>query len=136
MGLPRRRPQTKGKVERPFSYRRTNLLNGRTFALAGAPQCRRRDVARRHAPTCARTTKPGADPGAVEEEKPHLLAVAGHAYDTAEVLYRDGGARRHLPYQQNFYSVPWPRIGELLPVRITETELIVYGPERERDRPA
>jgi hypothetical protein len=32
-------------------------------------------------------------------------------------------------YQQNFYSVPWQRIGELLPVRITEKELIVYGPD-------
>src|SRR5207249_1878726 len=29
----------------------------------------------------------------------------------------------------NFYSVPWQRIGELLPVRITESELIVYGPD-------
>src|SRR3954451_19552073 len=27
-----RRPQTKGKVERPFHYVETNLLNGRTFA--------------------------------------------------------------------------------------------------------
>ena len=26
-----RRPQTKGKVERPFHYVETNLLNGRTF---------------------------------------------------------------------------------------------------------
>src|SRR6476661_4433237 len=32
-------------------------------------------------------------------------------------------------YQRNFYSVPWQRIGELLPVRITEKELIVYGPD-------
>jgi hypothetical protein len=32
-------------------------------------------------------------------------------------------------YQQNFYSVPWQRIGELLPVSITEKELIIYGPE-------
>jgi hypothetical protein len=29
----------------------------------------------------------------------------------------------------NFYSVDWQRIGELLPVRITEKELIVYGPD-------
>ena len=32
-------------------------------------------------------------------------------------------------YQQNFYSVPWQRIGELLPARVTEKELIVYGPD-------
>jgi hypothetical protein len=35
----------------------------------------------------------------------------------------------HVLYRQNFYSVPWQRIGELLPVRITEKELIVYGPD-------
>jgi hypothetical protein len=35
----------------------------------------------------------------------------------------------HVAYLQNFYSVPWQRIGELLPIRITEKELIVYGPD-------
>jgi hypothetical protein len=35
----------------------------------------------------------------------------------------------HIAYLQNFYSVPWQRIGELLPVRVTENELIVYGPD-------
>jgi hypothetical protein len=34
-----------------------------------------------------------------------------------------------VAYLQNFYSVPWQRIGELLPIRITAKELIVYGPE-------
>jgi hypothetical protein len=34
-----------------------------------------------------------------------------------------------VAYLQNFYSVPWQRIGELLPVRVTENELIVYGPD-------
>ena len=34
-----------------------------------------------------------------------------------------------VAYLQNFYSVPWQRIGELLPLRITEKELIVYGPD-------
>jgi hypothetical protein len=34
-----------------------------------------------------------------------------------------------VPYLQNFYSVPRQRIGELLPLRITEQELIVYGPD-------
>jgi hypothetical protein len=35
----------------------------------------------------------------------------------------------HIAYLQNFYSVPWQRIGELLPVRVIEKELIVYGPD-------
>jgi hypothetical protein len=50
-------------------------------------------------------------------------------YDTAQVLYRTVNSEGHVMYRQNFYSVPWQRIGELLPLRITEKELIVYGPD-------
>jgi len=64
-----------------------------------------------------------------EEEKPHLLALPTHAYDTARVLYRTVDPEGHIAYLQNFYSVPWQRIGELLPVRVTENEVIVYGPD-------
>jgi hypothetical protein len=64
-----------------------------------------------------------------EEEKPHLLPLPARPYDTARVLYRTVDADGHIAYLQNFYSVPWQRIGELLPVRVTENELIVYGPD-------
>src|SRR5207253_4840440 len=64
-----------------------------------------------------------------EEEKPHLLRLPARAYDTAQVFYRTVNPEGHVAYLQNFYSVPWQRIGELLPVRITEKELIVYGPD-------
>src|SRR2546426_9719929 len=50
-------------------------------------------------------------------------------YDTARVLYRTVNSEGYVMYQQNFYSVPLQRIGELLPVRITDKELIVYGPD-------
>jgi len=63
------------------------------------------------------------------KEKPHLLALPARAYDTARVLYRTVDPDGHIVYLQNFYSVPWQRIGELLPVRVTENELIVYGPD-------
>jgi hypothetical protein len=64
-----------------------------------------------------------------QEEKPHLLSLPARAYDTAQVFYRTVNPEGHVAYLQNFYSVPWQRIGELLPVRITEKELIVYGPD-------
>jgi hypothetical protein len=64
-----------------------------------------------------------------EEEKPHLLSLPARAYDTAQIFYRTVNPEGHVAYLQNFYSVPWPRIGEPLPVRITEKELIVYGPD-------
>jgi len=52
-----------------------------------------------------------------------------HPYDTAKTVYRTVNCEGRVAYRQNFYSVPWQRIGELLPVRITEKELIVYGPD-------
>ncbi|MBZ5564494.1 MAG: hypothetical protein LAP13_18995 [Acidobacteriia bacterium] len=55
--------------------------------------------------------------------------MPAHPYDTAKVLYRTVSSEGCVAYLQNFYSVPWQRIGELLPLRITEKELIVYGPD-------
>ena len=124
-----RHPQTKGKIERPFDYVEKNLLNGRTFTsldhlnevtatwLATTADLRlHRETKRRPLDLYL-------------EEKPYLLPLPAHPYDTAGTVYRTVNSEGHVPYRQNFYSVPWQRIGELLPVRITEKELIVYNSE-------
>ena len=72
-----RRPQTKGKVERPFWYVETNLLNGRTFR--------------------------GLE---------HL------------VVYRVVDAEGCIGYDRHGYSVPWQLVGQMLPVRVEERELV------------
>jgi transposase len=123
------RPQTKGKVERPFQYVAGNLLNGRTFTslahLNEMTACWLAEIADVH---IHRETK-RRPIDLYEEEKPYLLALPAQPYDTARVLYRTADAEGHVAWLQNFYSVPWQRIGELLPVRVTENELIVYGPD-------
>ena len=123
------RPQTKGKIERPFSYIEKNLLNGRTFTslehlneVAAQWLANTADV-RFHQEIKSRPVD------RFQEEKPHLLSLPARPYDTAQVLYRTVNSEGHVMYRQNFYSVPWQRIGELLPLRITEKELIVYGPD-------
>jgi hypothetical protein len=123
------RPQTKGKVERPFSYIEKNLLNGRTFTslehlneVTAQWLAHTADV-RFHQEIKARPLD------RFQEEKPHLLSLPGQPYDTAQILYRTVNSEGHVLYRQNFYSAPWQRIGELLPVRITDKELIVYGPD-------
>ena len=63
-----------------------------------------------------------------QEELPYLLPLPAHPYDTAEVLYRAVDAEGYVVYRQNHYSVPWQRIGEFLPVRVTENEILVYSP--------
>ena len=123
-----RRSQTKGKVERPFYYVETNLLNGRTFRtlehlneVAAWWLAEVADV-RIHRETKQRPLDRHA------EERSHLLALPATPYDTAVVEYRVVNVEGDVAYRQNFYSVPWRHIGLALPVRITETELIVYGP--------
>jgi len=124
-----RRPQTKGKIERPFWYVEKNLLNGRTFtSLAHLNEVTAHWLAstadvRLHQETKRRPID------LYQEEKPRLLPLPAHPYDTALVLYRTVNSEGCVAYLQNFYSVPWQRIGELLPLRITEEELIVYGPD-------
>jgi transposase len=123
-----RRPQTKGKVERPFSYVEVNLLNGRTFSslehlnqttavwLANTADVRiHREIGRRPI-------------DAFVEEQPHLLKLPGAAYDTAKVVYRVVDVEGMISYENNLYSTPWRFIGRMLPVRVTEHELIVYDP--------
>ena len=122
-----RRPQTKGKVERPFFYVETNLLNARTFqSLEHLNDCTRRWLAevadvRVHRQTNRRPLDLHA------EEQPHLLPLPANPYDVAEVVYRSVDAEGFVTFRQNQYSAPWQCVGQVLPLRVTEEELIVYG---------
>jgi transposase len=126
-----RRPQTKGKVERPFYYVETSLFNGRSFKslnhlneitdwwLAQVADVRELRAA-------------GKTPLQLhQEELSHLIALPVHAYNVAPVIYRTVDVEGLVTYCQNGYSVPWRYIGCVLPVRVTETEVIIYGPQIE-----
>ena len=124
----RRRPRTKGKIERPFFFVETSLFNARTFSsldhLNEVTAWWLANISDLHT---HRETKPRPI-DLYQEEIPYLLSLPAHPYDTAEVLYRTVDAEGYVAYHQNFYSVPWQRIGEFLPVRVTEHEIIVYAP--------
>jgi hypothetical protein len=127
----RQRPQTKGKVERPFQFVEGNLLNGRSFQslehlneVTASWLARVADV-RVHRETRRRPVDLHA------EERPHLLPLPGKPYDTAEVVYRTVSPEGWISYRQNVYSVPWQHIARVLAVRITESEVIIYGPNLE-----
>jgi transposase len=122
-----RRPQTKGKVERKFAYAELSLLNGRTFDtlehlnevtawwLANVADQRilrdfQESPLQRH-----------------EREQPHLLPLPTCDFDTALVVYRHVNVEGFVAYRLNFYSVPWSYIGQVLPVRIVDDEVIIYS---------
>jgi len=127
----RRRPRTKGKVEKQFYFVETSLLNGREFrTLEHLNEVTARWLAevadvRVHRETKRRPIDLHA------EELPCLIPLPEKPYDTAEVVYRTVNAEGMVAYRQNLYSVPWRYLGQVLPLRITEEELIVYGRDLE-----
>lgn len=122
-----RRPQTKGKVERKFYYAETSLLNGRTF-----------DTLEHLNEVTAWWLQSVADVRVLRDfketplqrhqrEQPHLLTLPTCDFDTAQVVYRHVNVEGYVTHRLNLYSVPWSHIGQILPVRITESEVIIYS---------
>jgi transposase len=122
-----RRPQTKGKVERKFFYVETSLLNGRTF-----------DTLEHLNEVTAWWLENVADARVLREfkesprqrhasERPLLLPLPACDFDTALVIYRHVNVEGFLAYRLNLYSVPWSYIGQVLPVRVTDDEVIIYS---------
>jgi transposase len=122
-----RRPQTKGKVERHFHFVATSLLNGRTFEtlehLNEVTAQWLRSVA--DVRTLRDFKETPLQRHAVEQA--HLLALPTCDFDTAQVVYRHVNVEGYVTHRLNLYSVPWSHIGQVLPVRITETEVVVYS---------
>jgi hypothetical protein len=120
------RPQTKGKVERPFGYVESSLLGGRSFRDLGHLNetaawwlAEVADV-RVHRQTQARPIDRHA------EERPHLVPLPARPFDASEVVYRTVDAEGFVVYRQNFYSAPWRLIGQSVAVRVTEDELVIH----------
>ena len=65
------------------------------------------------------------------EERPHLIALPATPYEVAEMVYRSVDAEGYVCHAQNRYSVPWDKThpGMVLPVKITEHELVIYSPQ-------
>jgi transposase len=121
-----RRPQTKGKVERPFGYAESSLLGGRDFhSLAHLNEITAWWVAEvsdvhLHRQTKARPLDRHA------QEQPHLIPLPARPFEAAEVVYRTVDAEGFVVYRNNFYAVPWRLIGAAVAVRTTEDELVIH----------
>ncbi|MFM8474234.1 MAG: Mu transposase domain-containing protein, partial [Planctomycetaceae bacterium] len=126
-----RRPQTKGKVERPFDYVEKSLLCGREFRsiehLNEFTKWWLAEIAdvRIHATTRARPIDRHA------EELSRLVPLPASPYAAYEVLYRIVTAEGFISWEGNLYSVPWNRTqpGESVAVKATDSELMIYGRE-------
>jgi transposase len=125
--LPPRRPELKGKVERPFQYVEGNCLNARSF----------RDLAalNEHAEVWMNTTSDTHKHDTTGErpidrfagEASQLVPLPTYPYDTAEVGYRVVAIDGLVTWEVTPYSVPFAHVLDLVVVRATEREIIIYG---------
>lgn len=122
-----RRPQTKGKVERQFHFAEVSLLNGRTFeTLEHLNEVTAQWLAEVADARILRDFK--ESPRARHQrEQSHLLPLPTCDFDTALVVYRHVNVEGFVTYRLNFYSAPWSCIGQVLPVRIVDDEVIIYS---------
>lgn len=124
------RAKTKGKVEAPFQYVEKNLLNARKFRdMEDLRQMARWWMAERSDVHIHDTTGRAPLELFLEKEQLTLTALPVHPYDTAEVALRVCRVDGFLEHDTNFYSVPYEYIADILTVKATEEEIIVYSPE-------
>jgi len=128
-----RRPQTKGKVEAPFKYIENNFLNARTFDdLKDLKEKSRWWLANRSDTHRHRTTGYPPMELFMKEEQSALQALPDHPYDSAEVALRICRSNGVVEFDGNFYPVPLKHIADILAVRATENEVIIYSPDIQR----
>jgi len=121
-----RRPQTKGKVERPFGYAESSLLGGRDFhSLSHLNETTAWWLAEVADVHLHRQTK--ARPlDRHTQEQPHLIPLPACPFEASEVVYRTVDAEGFVVYRNNFYAAPWRLIGQPVAVRITEDEVVIH----------
>lgn len=121
------RPETKGKIEAPFTYIEGNLLGGRAFAdlddLRATARWWLTEKADRHV---HRTT--GKPPGERCAEEA-LQPLPRHPSETAEVALRLCDTEGFVAFETNRYSVPSGSIADILSLKATEEEILIYSPE-------
>lgn len=123
-------PQTKGKVEAPFQYIEKNLLGGREFQdmedlkTTAAWWLKEKSDLHIHD-----TTKHSPLELFMAEELSALQSLPLHPYDTAEVALRICGEEGLLEFETNKYSVPSGNIADILSIKATEHEIMIYSPE-------
>jgi len=118
-------PNAKPRVERGFWEVERSFLNGRSFV--DFEDMRRQlahwldtivDQRRRHGQT-------PLERFALERE--HLVPLPRHPYDTARVVYRVCSIDGFVAWEGNAYAVPYDHVTDILPLRITQQELFIYG---------
>jgi transposase len=123
-------PQTKGKVEAPFNYVEKNLLGGRDFQdLEDLKATARWWLKEKSDLHIHDTTKRAPIDLFMKQEQGALQLLPLHPYDTSEVVLRVCDAEGFVEFETNRYSVPSGNIADILSIKATEREIMIYNPE-------
>ena len=125
-----KKPNDKAFVERDLWDLERSFLNGRSFRdlddmREKAKRWLAEVVEQRHHPKMRQRSIAQVF---ADEERAALRPLPTHPFDTARVVYRLCSIEGFIHWDGNRYSVPYEHVTALLPVRITQSELFVYGP--------
>lgn len=125
-------PKTKGKIEAPFKYVENNLLCGRDFQdIDDLRATARWWLKEKSDPHIHDTTKRAPIELFIEQEQGALQSLPLHPYDSSEVALRVCDAEGFIEFETNRYSVPSENIADILSLKATEHEIMIYNPELE-----
>lgn len=121
------RPQTKGKVERPFPYIRSNFFLGRTFAGLDDVNAQSRVWLDQTANVRLHGTTHERPFDRFQLERSHLHALPAQRYRTVETTFRSSTRDCVISYGGNFYSVPARHAARRhLRVEVSPAELTIF----------
>ncbi|MEI6704015.1 MAG: hypothetical protein WCL71_10860, partial [Deltaproteobacteria bacterium] len=118
------------KIERPFQYVENNLLCGREFQdLDDLRACARWWLAEKSDMHRHDTTNRLPLELFLEQEQAALQPMPLHFYDCAEVALRVCSLDGYIDFETNRYPVPYDHITDILTMKATEHEVLIYSPE-------
>ena len=120
-------PNDKPRVERSFYELQKSFFNGRSFR---DEEDLKAQLAHWQDTVCDVRVHKKVKRTALElfeEERGHLLPLPVHHYDTARVVYRVCDIEGYVAWQGNRYGVPVEHVTDLLPVRVTQSEILIYA---------
>jgi transposase len=121
------RPETKGKIEAPFQYVEGNLLNGRDFQDLEDLRAMARWWLKEKSDLHIHDTTRHAPLELFAQET--LQSLPLHPYDSSEVALRVCNSDGFIEFETNHYSVPSEHIADILNLKATEHEILIYTPE-------
>jgi len=126
----RGRAETKGKIERPFQYVEGNLLCGREFQdIEDLQACARWWMREKSDIHLHDTTGRPPLELFLEQELSALTPLPLHSYDCAEVALRVCNLEGYIEFETNRYPVPYEHVADILTMKATEHEILIYSPE-------